>query len=98
MNELERACHSREIAFRVDDETVAIAAPKRNIETWIHYLAGVTVNERDAYPKLDKKRDCKPAVDHLVKLCKSTGPPLGAPRSLAMACNEYTARIKPVRR
>ncbi len=96
IDELERACHSREIAFRTDDETVAIAVPKRNIETWIHYLGGETVNERDAYPKLVKKRHCKPAVDHLVKLCKSTGPPPGAPSSLAMACDEYSTRIKPV--
>ena len=84
-----------QIEFRAHDEAVAIAVPKRNIETWIYYLAGIEVNEQDAYSKLDRQRDCKPMVDKLVEQCKSTGLSPDAPYSLKAACDEYNSRIKP---
>ncbi len=89
-------CKKREIPFRADDEAVGIAIPKRNIETWIHYLNGETVNEDDVYPKLDRERGCKPAVKKLVEWCKSTGLPTDAPSALSAACEEYNQRIKPM--
>src|SRR4028119_110846 len=36
---------------RRSNEAIAIFVPKRNIETWIHYLQGETVNEEDAYAR-----------------------------------------------
>ena len=94
--DFEAACNSRQIAFRAADEAVAIAVPKRNIETWIHFLSGESVNEENIYPKLNRERGCKPAVDRLVQLCRSTGLSPDAPYSLATACDEYNARIRPI--
>lgn len=68
INGLQRACEAQEIPFRTSDEAVAIGVPKKNIETWIHYLNGHEVNETDSYPKLEMERSCKPAVDKLVQL------------------------------
>ena len=89
----EAACNSRQIAFRGADEAVAIVVPRRNIETWIHYLSGESVDERYDYPKLQRERGCKLAADQLVKMCKSSGLPTHAPPSLAAACDEYL-RVK----
>jgi len=97
INELEKACAVKGIPFRTRDEAVAIAVPKRNIETWIHYLNGESVDEeKTVYTKLAAERDCKPAVDKLLALCKSTGLEQDAPSALAAACNEYQIRIKPL--
>lgn len=97
INEFEEACNSMAIAFRASEEAVAIAVPKRNIETWVHYLNGKPVNEQDAYPKLERERECKPAVDHLVELCHLTGLNADAPQALAFACDEYNNRIIPMK-
>jgi rhodanese-related sulfurtransferase len=96
INEFEEECNSMAIAFRTDGEAVAIAVPKRNIETWIHFLSGDAVDENTSYPKLGKERGCKPAVDKLVQLCKSTGLTPNAPQALATACDEYNTRIRPL--
>ncbi len=90
MNEFEVECKAMQVPFRDGDESVAIVVPKRNIETWIHYLKGELVNEEDNYPKLDQERGCKLAVNHLVGLCKSTGIRPDAPSALAAACEEYS--------
>jgi hypothetical protein len=94
--EFETECKIRDIPFRTRDESVGIAIPKRNIETWIHYLNGETVNEDTAYSKLDRERGCKPAVDKLIEWCSSTGLASDAPSSLIAACDEYTLRIRPI--
>jgi len=96
INELENKCKSKQVPFRTRDEAVAIAVPKRNIETWIHYLNGEKVNEDATYSKLDRDRGCKPAVANLVKLCTSTGLAAGAPSALLAACDEYSMRTKPI--
>jgi hypothetical protein len=97
INEFGEACNSMAIAFRTDDEAVAIAVPKRNIETWIYYLRGRPVNEQDPYARLERERECKPAVDHLVELCHSTGLATDAPLALVAGCDEYNVRIRPIR-
>lgn len=55
---------------RQPDERIAIFIPKRNIETWIHYLQGQTVDEEQRYPKLEREGDCKPYADDLVDRCR----------------------------
>jgi len=97
INEFGEACNSMAIAFRTDGEAVAIAVPKRNIETWIHFLSGESVNEEDVYTKLNRERGCKPAVDYLVELCRTTRLTADAPHALALACDEYTNRIVPIK-
>ena len=96
IDEFRDSCNSMQIPFRANEEAVAIAVPKRNIETWIHYLNGNSVNEQDRYPKLDRERGCKPAVNNLVLLCKSTGLEADAPPALAAACDEYNIRVRPL--
>lgn len=93
IDEFEAVCNAGEVPFRTDDEAVAIAVPKRNIETWIHHCNGEHVNEEDAYQKLDRERGCKPAVNNLVQMCKSSGLEEDAPPALAAACDEYNTRI-----
>lgn len=89
----ETACNSRQIPFRAADEAVAIVVPKRNIETWLRYLAGESVDEESYYPKLERERGCKLAVDRLLNMCRSRGLPADAPSALAAACDEYL-RVK----
>lgn len=93
INQFKKACKKKQIQFIEDNDSVAIVVPKRNIETWIHYLTGQPVNERDTYTKFERERDCQPAVENLVGLCKSKGLEPDAPASLLAACNEYKARI-----
>jgi hypothetical protein len=95
IDEFRTECNNLGMPFRYGNEAVAIVIPKRNIETWIHYLNGERVNEDDEYPKLAREGDCQPAVDHLVQLCRTRGLPSDAPNSLSLACDEYDHRIKP---
>ena len=74
---------------RDSKEAIAIFVLKRNIETWIHYLQGETVNEEDAYAKFEKNEAaCKTAVEDLADRCYSQSLPEDAPRSLQAACGE----------
>jgi hypothetical protein len=94
INELQHECGLKQIPFRGSNDTVAFVVPKRNIETWIHFLNGHPVNEEDPYAKYDNERECQSAVNILVGLCKSSGLTAEAPPSLKAACNEYMSRIK----
>ena len=98
IGELSDACAARKVAFRTANEAVAIAAPKRNIETWIHHLRGETVDEMTRYPKLQNPSECGDAVDALLEQCHGGGLKSGTPESLTLACNEYSNKIDPVRR
>ena len=69
------------------NERIGIFVPKRNIETWIHYLKGAVVNEKTSYPKLQCERDCKSLVKDLAQRCVN-GLESGAPDSLRQACRE----------
>ena len=81
---------------RRSHEAIAIFVPKRNIETWIHYLQGETVNEEDAYAKYEKNETvCKTYVENLADRCYSQNLPEDAPRSLQAACRELQ-RILPL--
>lgn len=74
---------------RKPEEKIAIFVPKRNIETWIYYLRGETVDEETKYPKLAKPGDCKNDLDKLLDWCNSNqGLPEDAPPSLQAACGE----------
>jgi hypothetical protein len=70
-------------------EAIAIFSPKRNIETWIHYLQWESVNEEDTYSKFQNNEAfCKPYVERLVEQCRSQTLPTTAPESLQAACGE----------
>lgn len=91
--ELEKECQDKQIEFRKPGEAVAILVPKRNIETWIHYFNGESVNEVEAFSRLKNENDCKPAVADLDKQCRSGGLQDDAPPSLNDARKEYRERI-----
>ncbi|GJD19536.1 hypothetical protein RIVM261_044920 [Rivularia sp. IAM M-261] len=75
--------------IRQPDEAIAIFVPKRNIETWIHYLQEESVNEEDTYSKFpNAEASCKPYVENLAEQCRSQKLPKEAPESLQLACRE----------
>ncbi len=89
LNELASVLDEDAQEKRQSNEAIAIFVPKRNIETWIHYLQGETVNEEDAYAKFEKNEAaCKTAVENLADRCYSQSLPEDAPRSLQAACGE----------
>src|SRR4028119_1575242 len=89
LNELASVLDEDAQEKRRSNEAIAIFVPKRNIETWIHYLQGETVNEEDAYARFkNNEAVCKTAVEDLADRCYSQSLPEDAPRSLQAACGE----------
>jgi hypothetical protein len=89
LNELASILDEDEQKNREPKEAIAIFVPKRNIETWIHYLQGETVKEEDAYAKFENNEAvCKTAVEDLADRCYSQSLPEDAPPSLQAACGE----------
>jgi hypothetical protein len=76
-------------------ERVAIFVPARNIETWLAYLGGQTVNENDTYPRLERERDCQRYVERLYEMCQQGALREPSPPSLEAACTEYRSRLQP---
>lgn len=73
----------------MESDPVAVLIPERNIETWITWLDGNVVDATSRYRKLERQRDCEPAVRKLKLACDSGGLPPGAPPSLVDACREF---------
>ncbi|MBX9788740.1 MAG: hypothetical protein K2Y37_07470 [Pirellulales bacterium] len=80
---------------RRDGERVAIFVPARNIETWLSYLDGQSVDETNSYPRLRRESDCRKHVDVLIGMCQRQQLRQPAPPSLEAACKEYLARLMP---
>ncbi len=56
--------------WRVDSDKIAILVPRRNIETWVHHLLGMAVNEHDEYPRFrGEERKCAPAAEDFSRRC-----------------------------
>jgi hypothetical protein len=85
--QLEGALEENGTPERQPKEHIGVFIPKRNIETWIHYLMGQAVNEEDAYPYLKQESDCKPVVQALARNRREPLPEI-APPSLKTACQE----------
>lgn len=89
LNQLASALDKDQQNNRQSNEAIAIFVPKRNIETWIHYLQGESVNEEDAYAKFEQNEAvCKTDVEDLADRCYSQILPEDAPPSLQAACGE----------
>ncbi len=87
---LRDACMAAGVPFRDTADRVAVAIPKRNIETWLAYLRGTQVNETDPYPKHKYESDCRNEVARLDEMCKKNNlEPAPPPPSLALACEEF---------
>src|SRR5260370_25011595 len=66
---------------RGDLERIAIAVPKRNIETWVHHLLGKSdINEDDRYPKFSgEESECAPAAEEFARRCPNAMRPADLP-------------------
>jgi hypothetical protein len=90
LRQLNEACQKRGIEMRSPADQVAIVVPTWNIETWLAYLDGESVNEElKNYPKLARARDCGPHVKELAVMCKRRSLRKPVPDSLIAACQEY---------
>jgi hypothetical protein len=78
---------SPKLEKRSPSDRIVILVPKRNIETWIHYLFGNSVDEITVYPKLKYESDCDPAVQRFHEMCPNNMPG-DAPNSLKIGCEE----------
>lgn len=86
--QLDEALLAANIPVRQQDEKIAVFVPRRNIETWIAYGLGQTVDEETIYPKLLRERDCKPVVETFVSNICQKELSSDAPPSLHHACME----------
>ncbi|MXX05511.1 MAG: hypothetical protein F4Z71_01980 [Gammaproteobacteria bacterium] len=94
INELKESCLEFPIEPRKNDEAVAIFVPTWNIETWLAYLVGGTVDEtKRNYSRLGRPRECQKHVKILVQMCQNEGLRKPAPESLRIACEEYQTRL-----
>ena len=87
----DRACEKQALTPRQRDERVLYIIPKRNIETWLAYLRGETVNEETTFRKYEYQSDCHDDADKLDAMCKTgqldeTPPP---PASLVQCCEDF---------
>ena len=88
--ELDEACRLNEIEIRRGDERVLVLVPTWNVETWIAYLDGQSVDEtKGDYPRVARPRECQPRVGTLAAMCRDGRLRAPAPPSLEAACTEY---------
>lgn len=78
---------------RASAERIVHAIPARNIETWLAYLDGQTVDATSTYPKLRHERDCQPMIQALKAMCDDGALRDPPPPSLATACVEFRERM-----
>ena len=94
LRQLSEACKQLGVEARSTADKVAIFVPTWNIETWIAYLGGESVDERvKNYPKLARASDCQRCVNELAEMCRRRELREPAPASLLAACREYDERL-----
>ncbi len=94
LQQFAKACESRGVQPRQYGERVAFFVPTWNIETWLAYLDGESVDEnRKDYPRLARPRDCQRHVDQLHQMCEQGALRQPSPPSLDAACEEYRQRL-----
>lgn len=80
-------------APRAAGEPILNLVPARNIETWLAYLQGHTVDATSQYAKLARARACKAEVKALKAMCDAGALRQPAPPSLEAACVEHRERM-----
>jgi hypothetical protein len=84
-------------ARRSPHERIALLLPRRNIETWIHFLQdGGPVDESTSYPKLLRESECHNVADRIAAK-NEYRLSIDVPHSLRAACPEIR-RIFPQKR
>lgn len=87
---LSKACTEQGVAPPRDSDNVLVCVPTWNIERWLAYLAGDSVEEsRRDYPHLTKEGNCMPMVKTLVDMCRKRYLRKPVPTSLEDACTDY---------
>ncbi len=89
MNQLDNACDKENIGRRKSDDKVVVLIPTRNIETWLAYLGGESVDETQPYLQFKKEGKYKRHVTALIQMCNANELRPPAPPSLQAACEEY---------
>ncbi|OIP05971.1 MAG: hypothetical protein AUJ96_09770 [Armatimonadetes bacterium CG2_30_66_41] len=88
LGQLGTACDDAGEPRRSVEDSVGVFVPSRNIETWLRFLEGQSVDENTNYKSPGAAVvGCRPHVRQLLHLCAS-GLPDDAPRSLRAACPE----------
>jgi hypothetical protein len=85
--QLENALQMYGLPARQPQDRIGVFIPKRNIETWIHFLKGRAVNEEETYPYLNKESECKPEVEAFARN-RHAPLPNDFPPSMGAACQE----------
>ena len=87
---LKAACEEQEVTPPDDTDNMLICVPTWNIETWLAYLDGDTVDETNKnYDKMPRQRECQAMVNTLVEVCHDRTLRAPAPVSLEDACTNY---------
>ena len=95
VTELDDVCRQEGVEVRHPDERVLVVVPTWNIETWLAYLGGETVDEANrTYPRLRRESDCQPQVKTLASMCRDRRLRAPAPPSLESACGEFRRRLQ----
>ena len=89
---LEGQLQNADIENRKPGERIALLVPKRNIETWIVYLQGTSVDEESDYKQHSLAENYRQAG---ITLAEQLGqqPRADCPQSLQMALNELKDRL-----
>ena len=87
---LASACRKRGIYPPSETDHVLVSIPTWNIETWLSYLGGETVDEHKSdYPRLARPSECAPMVESLVEMCRRRILRRPFPPSLEDTCTRY---------
>lgn len=86
---LDDQCTQNRVLPRQPQERVVFIIPKRNIETWLAYLRGESVNETTSYGKYDQESKCQGDVNRLHEMCHKKKLEGNPPDSLIQACDEF---------
>jgi hypothetical protein len=94
LRQIADACQAKGVAPLQSGERVGIFVPTWNIETWLAYLDGESVDEnRKDYTRLARQRECQSHVDRLRQMCEQGTLRQPSPPSLDAACEEYRQRL-----
>jgi hypothetical protein len=76
MQQLDQALTEVHLEKRSPDEAICLLIPKRNIETWIHYLLTSSADEETDYKRPEKTgEECKEAAQRLAETHPLQSPP-----------------------
>ena len=91
IRDFDEACDEKGIARKGPDERVLFVVPKRNIETWLAYLQGKSVDEETSYQRYEYESLCHRDADKLDVMCKKQKLEGNPPASLERCCTEFQA-------